>query len=39
MSDGIIYLFVSQLKFSINLSTSNITIETTELKADLLLTT
>ncbi|KAF3690044.1 Integrin alpha-7 H36-alpha7 [Channa argus] len=29
----------SKLKFSINLSTSNITIETTELKADLLLTT
>ncbi|XP_026205716.1 integrin alpha-7 isoform X1 [Anabas testudineus] len=29
----------TKLKFSINLSTSNITIETTELKADLLLTT
>lgn len=29
----------TQLKFTINLSTSNITIETTELKADLLLTT
>lgn len=28
-----------QLKFSINLSTSNITIETTELTADLSLTT
>uniref|UniRef100_A0A8C4EZS2 Integrin alpha-7 n=1 Tax=Dicentrarchus labrax TaxID=13489 RepID=A0A8C4EZS2_DICLA len=39
LSEISVYVLLFQLKFSINLSTSNITIETTELTADLLLTT